>query len=104
MKSALSITWTTPDPAKPGKLKKVSSEKTAIDAYAEPVLDPITLGITTQDFGVKSKVPDFATKHATLSLATDQTAAEIALGCGSKKGLAELTFTGVNGASTLEIQ
>ncbi|MBY0278000.1 Ig domain-containing protein [Candidatus Binatia bacterium] len=103
VKGSVAITWTTPDPAKPGKLKKVGSEKTGVDSYAEPVLDPITLGIATQDFGVKSVVPDFATKHAVLSLATDQSAAEIALGCGGKKGLAALTFTGVNGPSTLEI-
>lgn len=103
VKSSLSITWTTPDPVRPGKLKKVASEKTAVDAYTEPGVAPITLGITTQDFGAKSKVPDFATKHAVLSLATDQSAAEIALGCGAKKGLAQLSFTGVNGPSTLEI-
>lgn len=104
VKSSVSITWTTQDPARPGKLRKVGSEKTSVDSYAEPVLDPITLGIATQDFGIKSKVPDFVAKHAVLSLATDQSAAEVALGCGATKGLAALTFTGVNGPSTLEIQ
>lgn len=103
VKSSVAITWTTPDPAKPGKTKKVGSEKTAVDSYSEPVLDPITLGIATQDFGVKSKVADFVAKHAVLSFATDQSAAEIALGCGGTKGLTGLTFTGVNGASTLSI-
>ena len=53
----------------------------------------------------RDAAPDFATKHAVLSLTKDQTAAEIAMGCSDpKKGLAVLTFTGVNGPSTLTIE
>ena len=101
---AAAIGEVTGDPRSPGvRILGVGSEKTAVESYSEPVLDPITLGIATQDFGVKTKVADFVAKHAVLSFATDQSAAEIALGCGGTKGLTGLTFTGVNGASTLSI-
>ena len=105
VKSSLSITWKTPNPAKPGKLKKVGSEKTTLASYAEPGANPIVLGAVSQDFGPKSKTPGFMSKHAVLSLTMDQTAAQIAAGCADpKKGLRVLDFTGVNGPSTLEIQ
>jgi len=105
VKSSLSITWNTPDPAQPGRLKKVGSEKTTLASYTEPGLDPIVLGAVSQDFGPKSKTPGFATKHAVLSFTMDETAAAVAMGCSDpKKGLATLNFTGVNGPSTLEIQ
>jgi hypothetical protein len=104
LKSSLSIVWTTPDPKKPGKLKTVAREKTTLASYTEPGVDPIVLGAVSQDFGAKSKIPGFATRHAALSFTMDQTTAQIALGCGdAKKGLAVLNFTGVNGPSTLEI-
>jgi len=105
VKSSLSITWSTPNPAKPGKLEKVGSEKTTLASYSEPGIDPIVLGAVSQSFGPKSKVPGFATRHAVLSFTTDQTTAQIAMGCAdAKKGLAVLNFTGSNSPSTLEIQ
>ncbi len=105
VKSALSITWNTPDPAKPGKFKKVGTEKTTLASYLESSTDPIVLGAVSQDFGSKSKTPGFMTQHAVLSFTMDQTAAQIAAGCAEpKKGLTVLDFTGVNGPSTLEVR
>lgn len=102
VKSALSITWSTPDPSKPGKLKTVGTEKTTLASYAEPSIDPIVIGAVSQDFGPKSKFP---TQHAVLSLTMDQTTAQIAAGCADpKKGLAALDFTGANGPSTIELR
>lgn len=104
VKSSLSITWNTPDLSKPGKFKKVGSEKTTLAGFAQPGADPIVLTATGQDFGTKSKVPGFVTRHAVLTMTMDQTAAEIAMGCADpKKGLAVLDFTGANGSSTLVI-
>jgi len=105
LKSALSIVWKTPDPAKPGKLKTVGREMTTLASYSEPGVDPIVLAAVSQDFGARSKIPGFATRHAALSFTMDQTTAQIALGCAdAKKGLATLSFTGARGPSTLEIQ
>src|SRR5262249_55445219 len=59
VKSSLSITWSTPDPLKPGKFKKVSSEKTTALSYEQPSSDPFTLNVTSADFGIKSKTPGF---------------------------------------------
>jgi hypothetical protein len=105
VKSVLSITWSTPDPVHPGRLRKVGSEKTTLANYGQPGTDPIVLDVASQDFGVTSKTPGFATSHAVLSMTMDQTAAAIAAACADpRKGLAVLNFTGVNGASTLEIR
>jgi hypothetical protein len=105
VKTALTITWTTPDPAHPGSSKKVGTEKTTLADYTDQGLAPTLLGsITGQAFGVKSKVPGFATKQALLSIAVDQTAAQIALGCADEKGLTSLTFTGTSLPSTLEVR
>lgn len=104
LKSSLSISWSTPDPLKPGKFKKVSSEKTTALSYRQSSTDPFTLNVTSADFGIKSKTPGFSTQHAVISIVTDQTASQIATGCADpKKGLAVLNFTGARGVSTLEV-
>ena len=104
VKSSLSIVWTTPSLTKPGTFKKVGSEKTTLTSYAQPGVDPFALGAVSEDFGSKSKVPGFDSKHTVLSFTMDQTAAEIAAGCAGTKGLQALDFTGARGVSTLEIQ
>lgn len=105
VKSSLKIAWTTPNLSRPGKLKTVATEKTILGSYAQPGTNPIVLSAVAADFGVKSKVPGFGNKHATLSMTMDQTPAQIAAACGDPKaGLAILTFTGVNGAATLSVQ
>lgn len=99
----LSITWTTPDPAKPGKWKKVASEKTTLASYAEPGTDPLVIRVTSQAFGSKSKVPGFPAKTAVLSFTMDQLASEIATACADVRGLSRMSFTGARGPSTLVV-
>jgi hypothetical protein len=103
LSTMLSINWTTPDPAKPGKFKKVAGDKTTLASYLEPSTNPIVIGVTSQDFGVKSKIPGFPAKHAVMTFAIDQNTSELSTGCADKHGLALLTFTGVNAPSVLVI-
>lgn len=103
LSTMLSINWTTPDPAKPGKFKKVAGDKTTLASYLEPSTNPIVIGVTSQDFGVKSKIPGFPAKHALMTFAIDQNTSELSTGCADKHGLALLTFTGVNAPSVLVI-
>lgn len=99
----LAITWTTPDPARPGKYKKVATEKTTLASYLEPTADPLVIRVTSQAFGVKSKVPGFATKNAVLTFAMDQDSAAIATACADARGLSLMSFTGAIAPSTLVV-
>lgn len=99
----LSITWTTPDPSKPGKFKKVGAEKTTLASYAEPGTDPLVIRVTSQAFGSKSKVPGFPAKTAVLTFTMDQLASEIAAACADVRGLSRMSFTGARAPSTLVV-
>jgi len=104
VKSSLSIKWNAINP-KNNKPAKVFSEKTTLASYAQAGTDPLTIDVSSQAFGPKSKTPGFMTKHADMHFVMDQTAADLATQCNQAKdkGIALLNFTGVRGPSTLEV-
>ena len=72
-------------------------------SYVESNADPITVDMSSQAFGPKSKTPGFMDKHADLRFVIDEVPAAIAPQCAIKDGVKELQFTGVNGPSTLSV-
>jgi hypothetical protein len=63
----------------------------------------IDLPAAGADAGTSTVSGSFAGQPITVGLVADQSAVELADGCYSSKGLAGLTFTGVAGASVLDI-
>jgi hypothetical protein len=102
VKSSLSITWNAINP-KNNEPAKVYSEKTTMASYVESSGNPITIDMSSQAFGPKSKTPGFMDKHADVRFVIDELPAAIAPQCATKDGVKELHFTGVNGPSTLAV-
>lgn len=99
----LAITWSTPDPLRPGKWKKVATEKASVTSYLQAGADPLVLDVTSTPFGPRSKVPGFGDRSAHLHFAMDQAAEAIAAACADSRGLSRMSFTGAVAPSTLEI-
>jgi hypothetical protein len=57
----------------------------------------------TPPAGTTSITGSFAGEHAVASLVTDQSGTDFISGCAIKKGVKKLTFSGINGPSTLDI-
>jgi hypothetical protein len=102
LKSSVKISWNAINP-KNNKPTKVFSEKTTLASYAQAGTDPLTIDVSSQAFGPKSKTPGFMTMHADMHFVMDQTLSDLTTACASSHGIAVLNFTGVRGASTLEV-
>jgi concanavalin A-like lectin/glucanase superfamily protein len=102
-KAKLTMTLFAPDPKHPGKVKKVSSDKTDVQLVEEGNSDPPTF-VVIGNFFSKSKTPAYTTQRAILEIVADQDQATVDNMCASNpKGLASLTFTGEIAPSTFEL-
>ena len=100
-KSSLSLKWTT---VVAGKVKTVSTDKikTGVTFTQAPAGNPITVNAVTPPIAnVKSL---FNGKHFTLKMVMDENPAAVTAACSSAKGIVALHFTGVLGASSIQVQ
>jgi hypothetical protein len=102
VKSSVSITWNAINPNN-NKPQKAYTENTTVASYVESNTNPITIDMSSQAFGPKSKTPGFMDKHADLRFVIDEVPAAIAPQCATPDGVKQLHFTGVNGPSTLVV-
>jgi hypothetical protein len=102
LKTKLTLEWKGINPAS-GKLAGAApTDTTTLSSVSETASSLRAFGAASSPFAGKKSV--FAGKHAVVEIVADEDAATVAAACAAKGGLTVLHFTGVNGASTVEIQ
>jgi hypothetical protein len=103
LKGTLSMSLYAPDPAHPGKFKKVSSDKTTIASFEQLPENPGIFVVIGNDF-TNSKTPEYTTQHVSMFVVADQDQGTLDNTCTTNpKGLQSLTFTGALASSAIEL-